>query len=82
MVSRKLVAGAVCFGCLVCSGFGLSQERTRAVRRTAVSDADPASLELRVSQLEKQVKALAESLNSLRKEVEPTATHPRRPKPL
>ena len=82
MISRQFVASAVCLGCFVFCGFCLSQERTRELRPATVKAADPVKLELRVSELEKQVKVLTESLNSLRKEVEPTATHPRRPKPL
>jgi hypothetical protein len=82
MISRKGVAGAVCLGSLVFGGICLSQEPTRETRPATVKGADPAKLELRVRELEKQVKALTQGLESLRKEVEPTATHPRHPKPL
>jgi hypothetical protein len=82
MISRKIVAGVVSLGCLVFGGFCVSQERASDARRAQAGETDSGKLELRVRNLEKQVKALTESLDSLRQEVEPTAIRPSRPKPL
>jgi hypothetical protein len=78
MISRKLVAGSVCLGCLVFGGLSLSQERTRDVRREATTG----TLERRVVELERQLKSLTQEVEALRKEVLPAATRPSRPKPL
>jgi chaperonin cofactor prefoldin len=82
MISRQSVAGFVCLGCLAFGGLCLSQERDRKTRLASENETDSGKLEFRVRKLERQVKALTESLESLRKDVEPTATRPGRLKPL
>ena len=82
MISRNLVAGLICLGCLMFGGLSLCQERTRAVRREPSSETDTGTLERRVFELEKQLKSLRQEVELLRKEVHPTAAGTSRLRPL
>jgi len=74
MISRNLLAGSVCLGCLVCGGISLSQERTRVARREQPFETNAGTLERRVVELERQLKSLTNEVDALRREVNPTAT--------